>query len=424
LTLYQRWIFFLLSFTYILSFFYRTSTAVIAPDLMNSFKIGANGLGLLSGVFFYAFAIIQLPLGPALDWVGPKWTVTGLMLLAAIGALIFAVAPSFSYAILGRCLIGIGMASILMGSLKIFTLHFDSSKFATLTGIIVTLGYLGSICATTPLAFLVSHIGWRGSFISIAILNAILSIFIFFSVKDQPLKGVGRKKDDVKVYDDRTNRKIDPLSSSLILLKSKSFWAMSVLEFVRYGSFASIQGLWGGPFLMDGYGLSREFTSILLMMISIGYVLGSPWVGFLSEKIFQSRKKVVLWGVILYSLTILFFLMPFSSTPNIILFLIFLLIGLFNVCSIIVMAHNKELFPIEMSGTALSTVNFFRFAGVAFYQQMMGYLISFYPRVQDSYPIQAFRTAFLFCFISLIIGIISYSFVEDTFHAKGGKVQS
>jgi len=384
---------------------------------MNSFKIGANDLGLLGGVFFYAFAIIQLPLGPALDWVGPKWTVTGLILLAAIGALIFAVAPSFSYAILGRCLIGIGMAPILMGSLKIFTLHFDSSKFATLTGIIVTLGYLGSICATTPFAFLVSHLGWRGSFISIGILNAILSIIIFFSVKGQPLKGVERKKDDVKLYDDKIHRKIDPLSSSLILLKSKSFWAMSVLEFVRYGSFASIQGLWGGPFLMDGYGLSREFTSVLLMMISIGYILGSPWVGFLSGKIFHSRKKIVLWGVILYSLTILFFLIPFSSKPDLVFFTIFTLIGIFNTCSIIIVTHNKELFPIGMSGTALSAVNFFRFAGVAFYQQMMGYLVSLYPRIQGSYPIQAFQTAFLFCFISLIIGIISYSFVEDTFHA-------
>ena len=158
-------IFIILSALYTLSMFYRVSNAVIAPNLIRDLGLDAETLGILGGAFFYSFALLQIPMGPMLDRFGPRIVVISSALVGAMGAFLFAFGESFAAAMLGRILIGMGMAPILMGSLKVFTLQFPPEKFATLMGTLVSVGTLGSILATSPLAYFTSTIGWRMTFI-------------------------------------------------------------------------------------------------------------------------------------------------------------------------------------------------------------------------------------------------------------------
>src|SRR4030042_5212404 len=178
-------IFIILSSLYILSMFHRVSNAVMAPNLIQDLGLDAETLGMLGGAFFYSFALLQIPLGPMLDRIGPRIVLTSSALIGALGAFLFAFGDSYPSAFLGRVLIGTGMASILMGSLKVFTLRFSLNKFATLMGTLTSVGTLGSILAASPLAYFTSTIGWRLTFMIAGGITAVLAFLTFWILGEE-----------------------------------------------------------------------------------------------------------------------------------------------------------------------------------------------------------------------------------------------
>ena len=149
--MFLRWIIFILATShFFLSQFYRTSSAVIATQLIQDLALDTEGLGLLSASFFYGFAVTQIPIGLLLDKVGPRKLMTILSLTGILGAFVFSVADSLGMGLFGRILLGIGMACNLMGTFKLLTQWFEPLIFATLSGIVISIGTLGNIVATTP----------------------------------------------------------------------------------------------------------------------------------------------------------------------------------------------------------------------------------------------------------------------------------
>ena len=133
--------------------FYRFSNAVISPNLIKDLGLNAETLGILGGAFFYSFTLLQIPMGPMLDRIGPRIVVSASSFIGALGAFLFASGNSFFMVFLGRILIGVGMSSVLMGSMKVFILYFPPERFATLVGILLSIGTFGSILAASPLAY-------------------------------------------------------------------------------------------------------------------------------------------------------------------------------------------------------------------------------------------------------------------------------
>ena len=170
-------IFSILSALFTLSMFYRVSSAVIAPNLMHDLGLNAENLGILGGAFFYSFALLQIPMGPMLDRMGPRIVITSFSMIGALGAFVFACGNSFLVVLLGRILIGAGMASALMGSMKVFLLRFSPGKFVTLIGLFQAVGTFGNIFAASPLAFLASTVGWRMTFVIAGVVTALLALF-------------------------------------------------------------------------------------------------------------------------------------------------------------------------------------------------------------------------------------------------------
>jgi len=408
-------IFAVLSALYVLSQFFRTSNAIIAPKLIQDLKLNAETLGFLGGAFFYSFALFQIPMGPMLDRIGPRIVVSYSVLLSALGGFLFGMGGSFTAVLIGRILIGLGMASVLMGSMKVFILHFPARRFATLAGTILSIGTLGNILAASPLAYLSSTIGWRIAFLIAAGVTAFLA-FLSLSILKRDEKGGGAPGPDHS-----SRNEIGVFQSIGMILGSLSFWQIGFLAFFRYGTFVGLQGLWLGPYLIDIKGYTPVQAGHLLIFLAVGTIMGGPIAGRFSDRGLQSRKSVILWGVSLYCAS-LFPLVGILKIQSSLWFgLIFFFVGFFNSFGLLVFAHVKDLFPTAISGTAMTFVNFFTMAGGAIFMPVLGKVIESYPRAGNSYPSEAYHLSFLICSLGVAASLIFYAFSQKEDRRERGR---
>lgn len=413
----KRWtIFAILSSMFVVSMFYRVSNAVIARDLVRDLGLNAESLGLLGGAFFYSFAVVQVPMGMALDRVGPRLMIATLPLLTVLGAFLFAFSEAFTLAFIARLLMGMGMACVLMGTFKALTAWFTPDEFATMIGLTYSVGTLGNILATSPLAYMASLVGWRISFVIIGIATILLCAMVFRVVRDRPEEGW--------ISEDKSKEHHIPILLSLrMIFGSIAFWQISMVNFFRYGTFVAIQGLWAGPYLMDALGYSPIQAGHILLMMSLGGIIGGPLGGRLSDRVLRSRKKVVIWGMCAYGMGIFFLTGWISITSDLFYYVLFLCLGCFMSFGMVVFSHIKELFDTRMAATAMTAINFFTMMGAAVFTQGMGTLIEIFPKVGGLYPPRAYHIAFLSCLLGVALAVTFYGFSKDTTPSYAARIE-
>ncbi|MBX2998633.1 MAG: MFS transporter [Caldilineaceae bacterium] len=383
-------VFVLFTAAYFISYFYRSANAVIAPDLAAELGLSAARLGLMTSLFFATFALVQIPLGVGLDRWGPRWVTPGLMLIGVVGSLIFAAATSFPALALGRALIGVGMAGILMGSLKIFSQWFSAERFATVSGLLVGIGSLGALGAATPLAWLNNLTGWRSVFGIGAAITALIAISILLWTRNTP-PGVawtggsaGGRVGDV--------------------FKDLRFWRVAPLVFFLAGGILGFQGLWGGPYLFHVLGLNDIQTGNLLLILGIGATAGYTLSGWLADRFGLPR-------VIIASST-LFVVCQLGLAfhpPLMVVALLYALFGFTGAFNVMLLAQSRLLFPLSMTGKAISAVNLFAIGGTFLLQWWMGLIIGLWPvDAVGHYPPQAYTAALLFTAAGSFLALIWY----------------
>ncbi len=398
-------IFSILSGLYILSMFHRVSNAVIAPNLIDELGLDAETLGILGGAYFYSFTLIQIPMGPMLDRIGPRLVISSCALVGALGAFLFAFSHSFYAAFWGRILIGLGMAAMLMSSLKVFTLRFSPKQFATLMGTFVSIGSLGFILAASPLAYLNSNIGWRLTFAITGGICIILAYFIYRILG----RGEGKRQSDVDPPVS-SSPNLGVFQSLRVILGTLAFWQGSTVAFFRYGTFIALQGLWLGPYLMNIKGYAPLEVGNMLIFMSLGGIIGGPISGRFSDRAFPSRKVVALVGLSIYTLCLLPLTGIWKIDSAFVYGVLFFLIGFFNTFGMGIYSHIKELFPIEIAGTVMTWINFFNMAGVAVFMPLLGKIIESFQLPDHSYPPEAYHLSFLICFVSMVVSLAFYAF--------------
>lgn len=241
----------------------RAITAVIGPELAGRFGLSAADLGFLGAVFFAAYGLAQLPVGAALDRFGPRRVQTALMGVIAAGAVVFATASGFLALILGRVLMGVGVAAALMAQLKATRTWFAPERVPAVTGWCVALSSLGGIVATVPVEWANAAIGWRGVFLADAAVAAAAGLWIWRSVPDLPgrERSVGGLAEELRVVARIVRH---PAFIRLVPLVAM----LSALNFVW-------QGLWAGPWLRDVAGLDAAARAQVLLVYAVGLTLGS-----------------------------------------------------------------------------------------------------------------------------------------------------
>lgn len=349
---------------YFLSYFYRSTNAVIADDLVADIGLGPEQLGLMTGFYFITFALAQLPIGPALDRFGPRRTMATLLLFTALGSLLFGLATSFLMLVLGRALIGLGVASALVGSLKAFSAWFSPARFATVSGVFVSLGASGALLATTPLVALKALVGWRAVFFAGAGLTVLAALLLVLLGRDAPETA---STDESASAGTQRGRLAD-------IFREPRFWRLAFLNFAMVGSFFSYQSLWMGPFLSRGLGLPEVTSGNLLLVLSLGSVLGFFVSGWLADR-FGLLRTVALSALLFFASQFVLALLP-PSLPLWGLLVLMALFGLSGAFNVMLFSHVRRLFPAHLTGRALALTNFFGMSGVALMQWLLGVLLA------------------------------------------------
>lgn len=389
---------------FLIGFFYRVSMAVAARDLSVDLGLNAVQLGILSGIFFYIFAFTQIPLGPLLDRYSNRKVLTLFGMATTCGALLFAMAPGFRTALAGRILLGMGTASVLMGSLKIFTAWYTPKEFPAVSGFMVAAGNLGNLSATAPLAFAVTTFGWRMTFLYTALLQAAVTIAVYLIVRDSPTPHpeAAHKSEDTGSHGGHS-----VLQAWLTIFRTPSFWFISLLAFFWYANYMVLLALWGGPYLHDVMGLSRSQAGNVLLFISLGFVTGSLFLGKVIDKLFSgSLEKTILFGQALLCIAMTAMLGPADTLSRPLLMADFFIIGLGSASGVIIYPLARNMVADKFAATAMTCVNFFLLMGAAIGQHVMGYYISSFARTAAGYPPQAYHRAFLFPVCGLALTII------------------
>ena len=390
---------------FLCSQFYRVANAVIAPDLQRDLGLSSEGLGVVSALFFYAFAVAQVPLAVLLDRAGARRIMTALTLVGAAGAVVFAGARGATGASLGRVLLGVGMAGNLMGGLKLVSRWFSPREFATLSGVILGVGTLGTMLAATPLALLVGAVGWRLSFVLIAAATAAVAALFWAVVREAP---AGR--------DPPPAHPGEPVSTRAMvatLVRSRDFWLISAGAFSRYGTFAAIQALWVGPWLVDVVTLSPVAAANLIVVMNVALVVGAPLGGWLSDRVLGSRKRLALVG--LGSVAAAELALAFTGPAAGVLWVALLLgaLGLTSSFGQVVYAHVKDVMPARMSGMAMTAVNFFVMLGAATYLHAMGWMLDRTALPGGARTAAGYQGAFLLAGGSVAVAFLLYLLTRD-----------
>ncbi|MSO64661.1 MAG: MFS transporter, partial [Alphaproteobacteria bacterium] len=354
-----------LSACYVMSHFYRVSMGVIAPDLMRDLALSAEALGALSASFFIAFAAAQIPIGVLLDRWGARITVPATMLFAVAGALVFFVADGLAGLTLGRALMGLGTGGVLMGSLVVGARWFPADRFAAIASFFVAMGTLGALLATTPLAAVSEWIGWRGAFAAMAVVTLAFLGVAFLIVRDAPAG---------HAYHERRSETWGEVYRGLgEVVRNPQLPFILAVNSVAYPSVVTVAALWGAPYLTGVHGLSPVERGNVLLIMTIGMIVGHLTYGRL-DRVFDTRKWLILFGATASMATLLFLaLVPILSVSQVAV--AFTILGVVTSYSTLITTHGRAIFPDHLVGRGMSTNNMSVFLGAAAMQWITGLVI-------------------------------------------------
>lgn len=416
-----RWlVFIVLTLAYFFVYFHRLSLSVVANDLIREFRTSAGVMGFLGSVYFYCYAAMQFPAGLLSDSLGPRKSVTFFLIIASAGSILFGFAPTIKVAFMGRVMVGLGVSMVFIPTMKILSRWFHPHEFAFMTGVLNAVGGVGVLAATWFLALMTLHFGWRVSFELIGCSTFFVVALVWFVVRDCPEdKGWPSLEaiDNKGVKKARPIKQISLLEGARRVLFEKYFWPVAIWFFLDCGIFFGFGALWGGPYLMHVYDMTRAQAGAVLSMLAWGMIIGSPPLGYLSDKIMKSRKKpLILCNLIL--VCELAFLGIYPSGLG--RFALYVLFFIFSICSssavIFGFTTVKELFPIEIAGTSTGMVNLFPFLGGAVFMPVLGWILDAYPKTNTGgYSIEAYSMLIYVLFGAAVLSLVCTILMKETF---------
>jgi MFS family permease len=387
-----------------LSQFLRTALAVIAPELVRDLGLSAEVLGLLTGAFFIASALMQIPVGVLLDRFGPRRAVPGLLIMTVAGAFLFASAHSVVLLIAGQFLIGVGCAGVFMGGLVTISRWYPRDRFATIASIALAISNVGPVLSGTPFAAATQAIGWRGAYDAIALITAALAALVYIAIRDAPPGHPFHAR--------ATESFASALRSVGDVLREPRIFGVLAIGFVVYSSTIAIRGLWAGPYLADVYDLGPLERGNVLVIMSLALIAFISLVGPL-DRVVDSRKRVVAGTAMIF--VAIMAVMTVEPGLNLWLVVALLCLALLGgAANVHILAHGRAFFSDHLVGRALTTVNCVIFVGVGIIQVATGFIVGAFPTsAGGAAPEIAYRAVFAFLALVVLVALLFYIRTED-----------
>jgi len=395
-------------------FFHRLSTAVLAPDLINEFSTSTIELGILSSMYFWSYAAMQIPSGFLIDSIGPRKTVTIFSGITTIGAILFGSSQTLLMASIARLFVGMGVSVIFVATIKHLSSWFQPDEMSSYFGVFILAGNLGAIGASAPLVFVTNQIGWRLTFGLLAIIAALLSGLAWVVIRDAPSQ---KKKhnNNTKPISRRSQ-----LSVFKTIIRNRQITKVSIMMFLEFGILIAFQGLWGIPYLIDVYQMTQVEASYLITTLAIGICISAPLFGYLSDRVLRARKPIVRLGIVLF--TVMWIPLAFK-TPDLskgLLYLIYFGLGFFHGALPVSITMVQEITEKDKVGITLGYTNSYLILGIAVFQPLIGWIITVMdPSSSSSSNVSnstlGYATAFQLCFFCLVIASIIGFTLKETY---------
>ena len=408
---------------YAYEYLLRISPSAMEPALRHHFNLTATGFGLLSGIYYYAYVPMQLPVGVLMDRFGPRRLLTIACLVCVIGAFMFAGTDRFAVAGAGRLLVGVGSAFAYVGVLKLATIWLPENKLAMVAGITAALGTVGAMFGDNVLGKLVISSGWQQTINYTAIFGIGLMFVLWFCIHDHK-----RDPDSGGTIDSFKKNMVD----LGIILREKQIWINGMYGCLVYLPTTIFAELWGIPYFTHAHGLAPADAGFANSLLFFGFMLGAPTMGYISDKI-RRRKLPMLVGAIGAAIVMMIILYIPGLTTHTLYALVFVL-GLLYSAQAIVFAVGRELSPNEAAGTAIAITNMIVMIGAMFLQPLVGRLLdwSLYlhrtvvnvssvpaDKMQQLYSAADYQFALSIIPIGIVLAAILICFVRETHaHAR------
>jgi predicted MFS family arabinose efflux permease len=386
-------VFLCFAFAYFLSYAFRAVNAVIAPELIADLNISHSELGLLSSAYFVGFALMQIPIGIALDHFGPRLTESALLLIALVGSAIFAYADSLWGLTLGRLLIGIGVSACLMAAFTAYRRWFAVEQQSQLASGMLVFGTAGALATTIPVQLALPYIGWRGSFFIMAILVGLAFIGIRLGIPKLDNQPTAKNEN---INDEQSFGLKD-------ILIHPFFLRMLPIGIVNHGGFLALQTLWLGPWMIDVLGYSSETSATVLFlfngMMLLGYAFNAWMLPRANSRGFNTLnyvKWLLAVGLVSQLLGIYF------STP--LSWILWIILAVSATGHILGQSTVITAFPSRNAGVAATSYNLLIFIGAFIFQWGIGWGIDLATSLGIE-KVDAFKQVF---FIFLALQFFSY----------------
>ena len=397
---------------YLIGFYQRVAPAVITRELMSEFALGAAALGNLAAFYYYSYVAIQIPAGLLADRWGPRRVLTAGAVIAAAGTLLFALAPGYAAAGLGRLMIGGSVGVAFVSMLKLAGHWFAPTRFAMIAGLALACGVLGAVSAGVPLRLLVDAFGWRNVMGFTAALTGLLALAIWMAVRDDPAER------GYASYAPSAPATHTPIIQSIRkTLATRNVWLVFLISGAVSGPALTFGGLWGVPFLTTHYGLGVSQASLVTSLVLVCWAVAGPFVGALSDRM-RTRKPLYALGAVLATAGWCCALL----LPQLPLALLVVLLGFTGCASSAVMvgfAIAKESAPAALAGTAGGIANMGNMLGGMIMQPAVGWLLD--QRWTGAmangvriYDFNAYRAGFTFMLAWLAAALVLLVFVRET----------
>lgn len=397
----------------------RISPSIMEPALREHFHLTATGFGFLSAWYYYAYVPLQLPVGVLLDRYGPRILLTLACSICVLGTFIFAGTACIWLASTGRFMVGFGSAFAFVGVLKLATIWLPKNKLAMVSGMAAALGTIGAMVGDNLLGHLVERMGWRETVNITGIVGVGLVALLWFGIRNQATS--------VKAHGtiDSFEKSIRDL---MIILRNKQIWLNGLYGCLVYLPTTVFAELWGIPYLKHAHGLTQSGADFANSILFLGFTLGAPLMGYISDKI-KRRKPPMLLGAAGAAIIMMIVLyIPDLNQLEISILMFFL--GLLYSAQCIVFAVGRELSPNAAAGTAMAITNMIVMLGAMLLQPFVGRMLDWslsihmkglsihalrVEQLQQLYTADDYQFALSIIPLGIIIAAILTLFIEETF---------
>ncbi len=395
---------------FFLEYVVRVSPGAMSAEIMRDFHITALDFGMLSLFFYVSYIAMQMPVGAVLDRFNIRWLLATMALLCALGCFIFSFSHHFDLLLLSRLIIGLTGAFAFVGALKLATIWLPLSRLGLLAGATQAIGMLGASTGDGPLSALVTQTSWRFSYMLLGIALMILMCLMIFIVRDRPANSEKSAYGRMVVYQDL-----------LCVLRNPLTWVNGLFIGLLYAPTAAFGELWGPLYLHQVDTFSHQQAASVVSMIFIGWAIGSPVIGWLSD--YLKRRKAVM---VLSALCSLLFLMILLYMPGLAFYDamgIAFLYGVSNVGVSIGYAVACDINSKRLAGISLGFTNMASIGIGAALQPVIGYILDkewhgTYQAGTRLYTSHDLHMAMLVLPAILIICLICGFFLKETLHRK------